>query len=210
MFKRKETSKPVFISKNLDYLLNEHQIDIKNLSIETGVPAPSISRLKREGANPTIATLEPLLDFFRIDMKSFLYEDLSSSQYNNKKKVGEIIPIPIYSLDNFNSSKENIIQFIGASGVTNPKCFGVSIESEALFPVFQKNSTLIIDPDLQPHEGDFIFCMLDDNVSPVFRKIIFDGNTPYFKPINPAFGDPSKHKQYEILGVVIKSIETFR
>ncbi|WP_419421578.1 LexA family protein (plasmid) [Legionella sp. D16C41] len=69
---------------------------------------------------------------------------------------------------------------------------------------------LVIDPDSDPKEGDYVLCKLDKDDIPVFRKILFDGKTIYFKPINPAFGEISHHSKYKILGVVIKSIESYR
>ncbi|WP_419421550.1 helix-turn-helix domain-containing protein (plasmid) [Legionella sp. D16C41] len=121
---KNRTNKSVYIGKNLDFLLKEYKIDIKNLSAATGVPAPSISRLKKEGANPTISTLEPLLDYFKIDMKSFLYEDLSDPVYQSKRKIGEVIPIPVFNTDNIGNTKSSIIKFIASSGITNTNVLG--------------------------------------------------------------------------------------
>tara|TARA_Y100000588_G_C14244626_1_gene920886 strand:- start:1964 stop:2596 length:633 start_codon:yes stop_codon:yes gene_type:complete len=210
MLKTKNHKKEIYISKNLDYLLKQHQIDIKNLSIATGVPAPSISRLKKEGANPTISTIEPLLEFFKVDMKSFLYDDLSSSVYQKRKLASNFVPVPVYTLENFDKKKSVLTKFIGASGIKNANSFGVELNSDSLFPVFQRNSVIILDPDSKPIEGDYVLCRLGEDKSPVFRRVLFDGNTIYFKPINPDFGDLVQPKNYEIIGVVIKSIESFR
>lgn len=213
MFKKMKIKKEIYIGKNLDFLLNEFNLDIKNLSAATGVPAPSISRLKKEGANPTISTLEPLLDFFRVDMKAFLYEDLSGPSYQNKKQLGNVIPIPIYLLEEIGKKSiqsSKVVKVIGASGINNANCFGISLNTDTLLPVFQKKSILIIDPDVETNEGDYVLCLLDQNEIPVFRKVLFDGKAVFFQPLNPSFGGLSQHDKYTILGVIIKSIETFR
>ena len=70
-----------------------------------------------------LSSLEPILDFFRIDAQSFLYEDMSSPEYQQKKQLGAFVPVPIYSLQEI------------ASGVLNPKMnsvfFAVRIRESA-------------------------------------------------------------------------------
>lgn len=210
----KKGKKALFLSSNLTYLLGQHALDIKNLSIETGVPPATLARLRREGNNPTLSSIEPLLDFFRIDMDAFLYQDMSSPEYQNRKQMGELVHIPVYSLEDIASDRKNakVLKFIGAAGITGENVFGISINSDALAPAFQSNSIVIIDPNIKPVEGDYVLCFLGNSTeeTPVFRQIFIDGNDYYFKPINPGFGDMKHYESYKILGVIIKSIESYR
>ena len=153
------------------------------------------------------------MDFFRIDINAFLYEDLSGQNYQNRKQMGKLIHISVYTLDEIAKGIKNakVLKFIGAAGITGVNTFGISINSDALAPAFQSNSIIIIDQDLKPVDGDYILCRLGDiKEAPVFRQIFLDGNNYYFKPINPSFGEMKHHEQYLILGVVIKSIESYR
>ena len=210
----KKGKKALFLSSNLTYLLAQHALDIKNLSIETGVPPATLARLRREGNNPTLSSIEPLLDFFRIDMDAFLYEDMSSPNYQNRKKMGDLVHISVYSLEDIASGRKNakVLKFIGAAGITGENVFGISINSDALAPAFQSNSIVIIDPNLKPVEGDFVLCCLGsgEEDAPVFRQIFIDGSDYYFKPVNPGFGEMKHYESYKILGVVIKSTESYR
>lgn len=210
----KKEKKKSFLSTNLTFLLAQHSLDIKNLSIETGVPAATLARLRKNGSNPTLSSIEPLLDFFRVDMDAFLYEDLSSSEYQNRKKMGDLIHISVYSIEDIASGRKNanVLKFIGAAGITGKDVFGVSINSDALAPAFQSNSIVIIDPNLKPVEGDYVLCSLGSNEEdvPVFRQIFMDGGDFYFKPVNPGFGEMKHYENYKIFGVIIKSIESYR
>lgn len=202
--------KTLYLGKNIENLLKLHQIDIKNLSIQTGIPITSIARMKN-GYNPNVSTVEPLLDFFRIDMDTLLYKDISHSDYQNKKKMGDLICIPVVELkDAKNVKSSNVLKFIGAAGITNKNVFGISITTNILAPAFQNNSIAIIDPDLVPKEGDYVLCCLDEDPNPVFRKIFMDGSLHFFKPINPGFGEMKFYETFTILGIVIKSIGSFR
>ena len=209
----KKEKKPSFLSKNLNYLLLQHSLDIKNLSIETGVPPATISRLRRDGTNPTLSSLEPLLDFFRVDIDAFLYKDMSSPSYKNRKQLGELVHISVYTLEEIahGIKSAKVLKFIGAAGITGENVFGISINSYALDPAFQSNSIIIMDPDLKPIEGDYVLCHLGTSYdAPVFRQIFLDGSNYYFKPINPGFGDMKHYEHFNMIGVVIKSIESYR
>lgn len=206
---RKKSS---FLGKNLDFLLAQHKLDLKNLSVSTGVSVPTIVRMKRRNSNPTISSLEPILEFFRVDAHSFLYEDISTHEYQQKQKLGDLIPIPVYSLQEVLSgeAKAKVTHFIGAAGITSKNTFGVNVNGDSLAPAFQNNSIVLIDPDLKPGERDYVLCLLGDDKTVYFRQLFIDGKDFFFKPINPGFGDMKHYDSYKILGVVIKSIETYR
>jgi len=205
--------KRLFLGKNLAYLLTQNALDVKNLSAETGIPAATLARLKRDGSNPTLSSIEPLLDFFRVDINSFLYEDMSDPTFPGRKKMGELVSIAVYSQEEISKGKHQakVSSFIAAAGVSQ-NAFGVAISSDTLAPAFQNNSIVILDPDLKPLEADFVLCVLGSNpdASPVFRQLFMDGDDYYFKPVNPGFGEMKHFEQYFILGVIIKSIESWR
>lgn len=210
----KKTKKAQFLKTNLTYLLSQHSLDIKNLSLETGVPPATLARLRRDDSNPTISSIEPLLEFFRVDIDTFLYEDMTSPNYQVRKKIGGLIHISVYSLEEIANGRKSakILKFIGAAGITGENVFGISITGDSLAPAFQSNSIILIDPNLKPVEGDYVLCCLGSGEvdKPVFRQIFMDGSDYYFKPINPGFGEMKHYENNKILGVVIKSIESYR
>ena len=168
--------------------------------------------MKRKNSNPTISSLEPILEFFRVDAQSFLYEDMSTNGYQQKQKLGDLIPIPVYSLQEISNGdlKAKVTHFVGAAGITSENIFGVSVNSDALAPAFQNNSIILIDPELDPREGDYVLCFLGDNNAVFFRQLFMDGKELFFKPVNPGFGGMKHYDNYKILGVIIKSIESYR
>lgn len=206
--------KPLFLGKNLNFLLAQNALDIKHLSVATGIPTATLSRLRRDGGNPTLSSIEPLLDFFRIDINAFLYEDMSDPVWQNRKKMGQLIQVPVYSLEDIGMGRKDVhvLTFISAAGITGPNIFGITINSDTLAPAFQNNAIVILDPDLKPMEADYVLCTLGraNDVTPVFRQLFIDGSDYYFKPINPGFGEMKHYDQYNILGIVIKSIESYR
>lgn len=126
-----KNKKALYLGKNIEYLLKLHKLDIKNLAIQTGIPPATLSQIKLEKNSPRVVTLEPLLDFFRIDMDTLLYKDISHSDYQEKKKMGDLICIPVVDLKNAKNVKSsNVLKFIGAAGITNKNVFGISITTD--------------------------------------------------------------------------------
>ena len=204
--KNKKTS---FLNKNIDFLLRKENIDIKNLALVTGVPAPSISRLKRVGANPTISTLEPISSYFDIDIQSLMYSDLSGAK--QKVKRDNMADVPIYRLDDVSLEEPNVVEYISVSGVNKThNLFGLQIRSESLKPVFNKGSIVVIDPNINAQEGDYVLCSVSKYDPPLFRQVFFDGKRSVFRSINPQLNDGLVDQDYSIIGVIVKAIEQFR
>lgn len=197
------------LSENIDFLLRKENLDIKNLAILTGVPAPSISRLKREGANPTISTLEPISSYFEVDIQSLMYSNLSNSSFILPREA--TADIPIYSMDDFSMKSPVVNDHISVSGVnTSHNLFGLKVRSDSLKPVFNKGAIVIVDPQLSPQEGDYALCTVGENEPPVFRQVFLDGKRVFFRSVNPMFNGGMVEQEYSIIGVIIRSIEQFR
>ena len=204
--KEKKTS---HLSDNIDFLLRKENLDIKNLAVLTGVPAPSISRLKREGANPTIATLEPISSYFDVDIQSLMYANLSNSNFSLKRET--TADIPIYSMDDFSVTSPAVDDYISVSGVnTSHNLFGLKVRSDSLKPIFNKGVIVIVDPQINPQEGDYALCSVGEGEQPVFRQVFLDGKRAFFRAVNPIFNDGMVDQEYKIIGVIIRSIEQFR
>ncbi len=210
--KLQKISKERFINKNLEFLLSKLSLDIKSLSLETGIPIATIFRMKKDNNNPTLSSLEPLSEFFRVDLHDLLYEDLSSDEYQNKKKIGKTTYLPVINLEDINAWP---IQFdsklyFGAIGHFGEGSFGIAINTNSMSPVFYQNSIVIIDTEMKPKDTDYVFCLLEKNSVPVLRQLFIDGNVYYFKPVNVYSNEMVCTANYKILGIIVKSIENYR
>ncbi len=207
-FKRKKR----FLDQNLNFLLKKFDIDSRTLSLETGIPLPTIFRIKRADNNPTLSTVEPIAEFFRVDMHALLYEDISSDEYQNKRKMGDIQYIPIMKLGDIKiwpiSFEAKL--YIGTVGNLSNKSFGIEIDTDSLNPIFYKNSFVIIDPAVEAKDMDYIFCTIGSDNIPVFRQYFSEGKSCFLKPINPNYGEMAPIKKFSTLGVVVSSIERYR
>lgn len=212
ILKRKLLSKKRLLHKNLHYLLSNHKIDIKTLSMSSGVPVATITRMKKEDNNPTIATVEPIADFFRIEINDLLYEDMGSDDYQQRAALGKIRYLKVVNLADIKKWPfENDAEImIGTVGDLSKYTFGIKIDTDSMRPLFYKNSILILDQKVEAKDSDYVLCQLEESPVPVLRQFFVDGSTYFFKPINPDYGNLVMIKTFKILGVVIKSIEQYR
>lgn len=201
-----------YLHTNLNHLLNEHDLDIQALSDKTGVPIATIFRMKKEDNNPTLSSLEPLTEYFKIELNDFLYVDISSEVYQKKKAVENVQYIPVTNLADI---KKWPIQhdkkiYVGTNGDLSKASFGILINTNSMAPIFYANTVLVVDPNVTEKDNDYIFCQLKNDSTPVLRQLFIDGNNYFFKPINPGYGEMIHITKFTILGVIMKSIEHYR
>ena len=169
-------------------------------------------RLKKPQNNPTVSSVEPIADFFRVELHEFLYQDLSSEEYQSKQGLGPVKHVPVIHMGELKTWPLQFDRklFAFASGNLHEGAFGIKIDATSLEPVFLKNSILIVDPQLSAKDSDYVLVTVDDDTTPVIRQVFIDGKNHFFKPLNPNYGDMTCAKKFKILGIVVKSIENFR
>lgn len=65
--------------------------------------------------------------------------------------------------------------------------FAVKIKDESMFPHFQINDYLFIDPAVDPVNGSFILTTLEGDSEPVLRQYHREGGKTYLRAVNPAW-----------------------
>jgi transcriptional regulator with XRE-family HTH domain len=201
-----------YLNQNLRFLINEFGIELEDLSLETGLSIPTIHKLKQGNVNPTINTLESLAGFFRVDVESFLYDDMTSIHYKDKKYQGKLSYLPLIDLKNVENwkKKSHTTKLIASAGVDQKNCFCIQLNTDLMMPVFKNNSILIVNTMISPNQGDYIICKLDHEDIVIIRQIFFEGTTLFLKIINNFSIEKVDPNKIEIFGVIIKSIESFR
>ena len=82
--------RPPFLSRNLQYLLQQHQLSAAELSRRCGIAQPVVHRLVvGQIDNPQIATLCPIARYFKCSLDALLMQDMMQSPKNKKISVKE-------------------------------------------------------------------------------------------------------------------------
>ena len=212
MLRLSQDKKIKYLNQNLRFLINEFDIELDDLSLETGLSIPTIHKLKQANVNPTINTLESLASFFRVDVEALLYDDMTSIHYNEKKYQGKLSYLPLIELKNVESwdKKSSTIKLIASAGVDQKNCFCVQLDSDIMMPIFKNNSIIVVNVEISPNQGDYIICKFENENNIIIRQIFFEGKTVFIKIINNNYIEKIELKKFKIFGVIIKSIENFR
>lgn len=208
-FKRKKR----YLGSNINFLLTRDSLDVATLSLHTGVPVATIFRMKKHENNPTLSSLEPIAEYFDIDLNELLYVDISTDEYRSKNLLSQGVKyIPVFALTEFKKWPNTVVAKIhmGTSGNVSDESFGLKIDTLSFVPVFYEGTVIIVDPSAEAKDGDFVVCILGGEKIPVMRQIFFDGKKAFFKPINPHVSEVNYSKNYKVIGVVVRSIESYR
>ncbi|CAM4448867.1 MAG: putative HTH-type transcriptional regulator [Legionella sp.] len=179
------------------------KFDLNALEIErlTGVPASTIYRLLKSDGNPTIEVLKKLSSFFQITVSQLIGEEPIGCK--------QIPLVPAFEVSNFfNLKPEEKTKFdsIPVDFPLNQRSFASICQDNTMEPFILKNSIVIIDPDREIANKDFVFLIKKDQGQPRIRQIISDGDSFYLKMLNSDFPvEPTKvvKSEYAFIGVIV-------
>ncbi|MDP5211146.1 LexA family transcriptional regulator [Microbulbifer sp. 2205BS26-8] len=90
--------------------------------------------------------------------------------------------------------------------------FAVRVEGSSMEPKFTHGEIIIVDPEEDPKNGDYIIARRLDNQKVTFKQFISDSGEFFLKALNPQWPEPiiPIDAKWEICGVVISRLENFR
>ncbi|STX44780.1 HTH-type transcriptional regulator [Legionella donaldsonii] len=183
-------------------LLEKFNLNVLELERMTGVPSSTIYRLlKNKNGNPTIEVLKKLSSFFQITVSQLIGEEPIDC-----KQIPLIQPTEICSF--LKLSQEGRTQFntIPIEFPTNNRCFATFSQDNMMEPFILVNSIVIIDPERDITNKDFVLLIKNENDSPKIRQIISDGEDFYIKILNSNFPIQIKRinlNAYTFKGVIV-------
>jgi SOS-response transcriptional repressor LexA len=86
--------------------------------------------------------------------------------------------------------------------------FALRVEGDSMEPNFPAGTTIIVEPELEAHAGDYVIAVNGDGQA-TFKQLVKDGGDWYLKPLNPRY--PLKPLTgCHIVGVVRAAERRFR
>ena len=148
------------LSSNLKRLMKRYAIEDTELSKETGVPAPTINRLKNNAQmNPTLRNLLPIAKYFKVSVEELVGEE--SGQANSEAKL--------VSIDNLMHSSW-------------PENFKLKILTEKYSPYIPKNATIFLNKAESFSGGGVYLCF--DKTNFTICRCVNVKNKLLFQPMN--------------------------
>jgi transcriptional regulator with XRE-family HTH domain len=193
------------IADKLSALLESKKITTKILSNATGISIAAINNLKRGEGNPTLGTLNAISNFFCIPLGDLL----GLGNYSNMQSSSTIIDI--YDLRNADQRNESNIAskmlIETPKNINKSDLFGIVINNNYLFPLYEKGSIFILTTSRETIDGDIVLVRVQNSVNAI-KRVFLQKDLCYLKNINIDETLESYNKNdISIIGVVIQIIQ---
>ncbi|EPL3992786.1 MULTISPECIES: LexA family protein [Providencia] len=90
------------------------------------------------------------------------------------------------------------------------KLFALKIEGESMCTndgiSFPQGATVIFNPSIEPINGDFVLCRLNETHEVTFKELFIEQSNKYLKPLNKNYPDILIGSNATIIGVAVYSI----
>ena len=87
--------------------------------------------------------------------------------------------------------------------------FGLRVQGDSMMPEFAQGDIIVVAPHAQPENGSYVVVIQDDTNEATFKKLVYDGAKPYFKPLNPQYPMLESNENTRIVGVVKQKIKLY-
>lgn len=190
------------IGKVLSELIKKFGLNALDLDRMTGVPSSTIYRLlKNKDGNPTIEVLRKLSSFFQITVSQLIGEEPIGC-----KQVPLVPANEVHRFIGLDQSEKLKYQTIPIDFPVSTKCFATYSKDNMMEPFILMNSIVIIDPDREPSNKDFVLFIKKNNEYPKIRQVIKDGEDIYLKILNTNFPmdlDKFNQDDYVFFAVIV-------
>lgn len=185
----------------LSELIKKFGLNALEIERLTGVPASTIYRLLKSDGNPTIEVLKKLASFFQITVSQLIGEEPIGC-----KQIPLIPTLEVSNFFKFSQDEKTKFDTIPIDFPINQRSFATICQDNTMEPFILKNSIVIIDPDREITNKDFVFLIKKDQEQPRIRQIISDGENFYLKILNSDFPvELTKiiKQDYMFIGVIV-------
>jgi transcriptional regulator with XRE-family HTH domain len=204
------------LSENLQSLLKNKNLNASQLAHILGIPMMTIRRLlSGETTDPRVSTLKMIADYFNVSI-DYLISGSSQSvpvSQNNMKphfvpKLDWDVIEKASSIGDLDLTRWQEWQSISLkeNDSISPNTF--ALESRpSMFPRFPSGTIFIIDPAINPKDGDIVLIKLRTNNELTLRDLVIDPPVWHLHPI--VIGSPAisyLKEEHEIIGVILLTL----
>ncbi|OGT26023.1 MAG: hypothetical protein A3I77_02890 [Gammaproteobacteria bacterium RIFCSPLOWO2_02_FULL_42_14] len=198
----------------LNQLLSNAGISEAKLGRIIGVPRATINRIASgRTPDPRASTLHAIAKYFNVTVDQLLGNQPIFQHTGSSILTGSYTSIPIIEWDNVNNWNR-ILQSVKPDNhfdwiLTDPNIevgqFALRVKGDSMWPQFQENTILIVDPTREQKNRDFVVVHIKKSNEILFRQLIIDGKYKFIKAINDIFPTIQLQDADKIIGVVIQT-----
>lgn len=173
-------------------LMQERRLDDMSLSEATGVALTSLSRMKNDpSANPTIASLQPVADYFGLTISQLIGETSLNKAYTVKPQKNQrmtIKQVPVIAWDLITPFLEGELtdfsQWVPTSHSLGDQVFALTVPSPNWGKLFVQGACVIFDKGAQAQDNDYALIYSAATKQHFVKQVIVEGAELYLKSLN--------------------------
>jgi transcriptional regulator with XRE-family HTH domain len=203
------------LANNLRRLSQDIGINEAELARRTKVPQPTLHKiLSGETEDPRVSTLKELADFFSTTIDDLLTGTTSIARLKRLYSP-EVHQVPIISWEECLDATSVIAELSPGNWSKWVVSTAAGKGSYALYskpsmePSFQKDTILVIQPDLKPKDGDLLIVHYPDIQEAALRRLLLDGPVKLLLSVSAKDHCDRLVEGIFILGVVVQSIYSY-
>lgn len=200
----------VNLNRNFSWLMENNRVTLSMLHRNTGIAMPTIKRLQSDPTtNPTIATLQPIANFFGITITQLIGNN-TPTQLGYLENKAYWLEVPLIEWNQVTDwlIPENQIQIKTKTSIfvdvdVGKKPFALIVEDDDWQTIF-KGSLLIVNSELTPVHKDYAIVSKMGQSTPTLKQVVVHDGEMYLKPMNPSFQTIRFSEDHRFLGVLIQ------
>ncbi|OGO91344.1 MAG: hypothetical protein A3F41_00460 [Coxiella sp. RIFCSPHIGHO2_12_FULL_44_14] len=208
IYNKTEKLQNIRLRDNLLRLMKERDTNMTLIFRHTGVPITTIQRIcKDPTANPTLASLIPIAEYFSITLAQLIGEEpLPNSAANCAPQHWFNVPIISWQQATHwqkfqNQHREQ--RFVTTEIHVGNNAFALEIPDNH-HDNFHKGSLVIIDSTLPSTHGDYVISHKKGSPQVSLNQVLLHEGDIYLKPTNSEFKTTLMSEAYMIVGVVVQ------
>lgn len=211
----------------LNQLLVHSNLSANALAKKLNLPTPTIYRiLTGEVRDPRSSTLIAIADYFGVKVDQLLGKESLKEFLHLHEPASLLIArppmsIPILTISEIVEYEKSSVtptewfrwqnQITDHDSNNHKNIFAVVIKNNVYAPVFVSGTYIIVNPNIQPDNGDYVLVNFAGETSSVIKMFISDGRFKYLYPLkselkNIQFND----NECKIIGVIIEAYTRFK
>ncbi|PIQ43216.1 MAG: hypothetical protein COV52_01745 [Gammaproteobacteria bacterium CG11_big_fil_rev_8_21_14_0_20_46_22] len=200
------------VSDVLTRLLKEHKITSAKLAERISTPRATITNIaKGRTTDPRISTLEAIASYFDISVDQLLGKETISQQNIADTVTQRLIPVITWEKATQwqqiieDATLQETSEKIPVDAELEKNQFALKVSGDAMWPQFQEDGILIVDPEKPAKNRDFVVAHIHKTNETILRQLYTEGQKQILKAANSAFPSITMNDSDTIVGVVVQT-----
>lgn len=195
----------------------------EELAAKMGLTRGAITHYLAGRRVPPLNQFEKLAAVLKVDPSwlqfGYAVAPAKKSLIKESKEIKKQHLIPILSWDQALKAdqlkQKDIHEWVPHFYCDNANWFALKVKGDSMIAPagygksFQEGDLIIIDPKINPKNGNFVIALLPKSKEAIFKQYVLDGDKIYLKPLNPQYPIIEINKRTHILGVISNNIISF-